>query len=98
MKTYPKPEYLILHKIRLIREKYPQMKELAQLEEEVLDIINVTTVEDLRMASIQAVMIRPKDLTDKTKQEMDQVLALARKCLHMEWEEELENVPNPEGT
>ncbi len=85
MKTYPRPEYLILHKIRQVRQKYPDLPELAVLEEQVLDIINISVVEDLRAAAIGAVMGRPEDLTDKTRRQLDHILTVARKCLYLEW-------------
>ena len=44
----------IFYKLQLLREKYPDLPELMELEDEVREIINVNSLDILRWATVQA--------------------------------------------
>jgi hypothetical protein len=84
MKTYQNPEFHIFYKLQLLREKYPDLPELAALEDEVREIINTNSLDILRWATVQAIPGRPGDLTPKTVQKMKFVLSTAQRLLEMD--------------
>jgi len=86
MKAYANPEFHIFYKLQLLREKYPDLAELAELEDEVREIININSLDILRWATVQAIPGRPGDLTPKTIQKMKFVLATAQQLLEMDEE------------
>ena len=86
MKTYNNPEFHIFHKLQLLREKYPDLADLEELENEVREIINVNSLDILRWAAVQAIPGRSGDLTPKTIEKMKSVLSAAQRMLDIDYD------------
>ena len=86
MKTYNNPEFHIFYKLQLLRERYPDLPELEELEKEVRKIINTNSLDILRWAMVQAIPGQSGDLTPETIQKMKIALSAAQTMLDVDYD------------
>ena len=84
MKNYQHPEFHILHKLQLMKDKYPDLEELRVLTSEVRDIINENAIAVVQAANLYALLGKPGDLTPETRQKLREQLTAALKTLDLD--------------
>jgi len=73
MKAVDNAEFILMKKIQLLREKYKEIPELGELEEETREIINQNCISSVQMAMIY-LMNSEKILDVKTHEKIKTIL------------------------
>lgn len=77
MKNFEHPEFLILHKIQQLQEKYPDFKELSELDADVRNIINENVLSLTQYAHLYALMGKKGDISPEMREKLVAMLECA---------------------
>ena len=77
MKNITHPEFQILRRLELLREKYPDRTDLAELAEETRNTINENALSMMQSATLYALLGREGDLYPETRQKLLSMLESA---------------------
>jgi len=73
MKAVDNPEFILIKRIQMIKEKYKDIPEIAELEEEALGIINQNCVSSVQM-SMMYLLSSEGVLDKKTEEKIKDIL------------------------
>ncbi len=73
MKAVENPEFILIQKIQALKEKYENIPEIAQLEEETREIIKQNCITSVQMAAFYF-MNCGKNIDSKTEERIGNIL------------------------
>lgn len=73
MKSYDNAEFILIKKIQHLKEKYQDIKEIAELEEEAKEIINQNCISSIQFAVLY-LLGSEDNLNSETKEKIKGIL------------------------
>jgi len=71
MKAVDNPEFILIKRIQMIKEKYKDIPEIAELEEEALGIINQNCVSSVQMSMMY--LLSSEGVLDKKQKKRSKI-------------------------